>query len=72
MGRSDCLADMNGVYVRTDVERKGQPAIHLWHLEERFGSLSVQKERARTQHTVPTNHLANMDGPSAPRHQPKQ
>jgi hypothetical protein len=34
-------------------------------MEEKFGGLTVWKKgRARTQHGVPTNHLADMDGPN--------
>ena len=65
MGRSDRLANMNEVYMHTKIARKEQPVICLWHMEERFGCLTVPKKgRARTQHGVPTDHLADMDGPN--------
>jgi hypothetical protein len=72
MGRSDRLADMNEVYVHTKTTRKEQPAICLRHIEEKFGGLTVPKKgRARTQHGVPTNQLADMDGPNVRRRQPR-
>jgi hypothetical protein len=41
-------------------------------MEERFGSLIVRNEgRACTQHGVPTDHLADMDGLNICRCQPK-
>jgi hypothetical protein len=46
--------------------------IRLWHMEEKFGSLTVQKKGcARTQHGIPTDHLADMDGPNIHRRQPR-
>jgi G3E family GTPase len=52
--------------------RKEQPAIHLRHMEEKFGGLTVPKKgRARTQHRLPTNQLTNMDGPNVCRRQPR-
>ena len=72
MGRSDHLANMNEVYVHSKTAHKEQPAICLWHMEERFGGLTVSKKgRACTQHGVPTDHLADMDGPNIRRRQPK-
>jgi hypothetical protein len=63
MGRSDRLADINEVYVHMKTARKEQLAICLWHVEEKFGGLTVQKKgHVRTQHGVPTDHLADMDG----------
>jgi hypothetical protein len=59
MGRSDRLIDMNEVYVYTKTTCKEQLTIHLRHMEERFGSLTVWKKgRVCTQHEVPTDHLA--------------
>jgi hypothetical protein len=41
-------------------------------MEERFGGLTVPKKGcARTQHGVPTDHLADMDGPSIYCRQPR-
>ena len=72
MGRSNRLADMNEVYVHTKTTHKEQPAICLRHMEEKFGGLTVRKKgRARTQHGVPNDHLANMDGPNICRRQPR-
>jgi hypothetical protein len=72
MGRGNHLVDMNEVYVRTEAAHKKQPSIHLWHLEEKFGGRTMQKKgRARTQHGVPTDHLASMDGLNIRRHQPR-
>jgi hypothetical protein len=72
MERSDRLADMNKVYVHTKSARKEQLAICLRHMEERFGGLTVPKKgRVCTQHGVPTNHLADMDGPNIHRCQPR-
>jgi hypothetical protein len=52
--------------------RNEQPAIRLQHMEEKFGGLTVPKKgRARTQHGVPTNQLADMDGPNVRCHQPR-
>jgi hypothetical protein len=71
MGRSDCLADMNEVYVHTNTTRKEQSMICLRHMEERFGSLTVPKKGYEcTQHGVPNDHLADMDGPNIRHHQP--
>jgi hypothetical protein len=72
MGRSDRLIDMNEVYVYTKTTCKEQLTIHLRHMEERFGSLTVWKKgRVCTQHEVPTDHLADMDGPNICRCQPR-
>jgi hypothetical protein len=72
MGRGDHLVDMNEVYVHTMTTRKEQPVICLRHMEEKFGGLIVRKKgRARTQHGVPTNHLADMDGPNVRHRQPR-
>ena len=72
MGRSDCLGDMNEVYVHTKTAREEQPAICLRHMEERFGGLTMPKKgRACTQHGVPTDHLADMDGPNIRYRQPR-
>jgi hypothetical protein len=63
---------MNEVYVHTKTTRKEQLAICLRHMEERFGGLTVPKKgRARTQHGVLTNHLADMDSPNIRRCQPR-
>ena len=72
MGRSNRLADMNEVYVHTKTSRKEQPVIRLQHMEEKFSGQTVRKKgRARTQHGVPTNHLADMDGLNICRRQPR-
>jgi hypothetical protein len=72
MGRGNRLADMNEVYVHMKTARKKQPAICFRHMEEKFGGLTVPKKgRARTQHGVPTNQLADMDGPNVRCHQPR-
>ena len=72
MGMSDRLADMNKVYVHTKIAHKEQPTSCLWHMEERFGSLTVPKKgHAYTQHGVPTDHLADMDGSNICRRQPR-
>jgi hypothetical protein len=72
MGRSDRLVDMNEVYVHTKTARKEQSAICLWHMEERFGGLTVPKKGcARTQHGVPTDHLVDMNGPNIRCRQPR-
>jgi hypothetical protein len=72
MGRSDRLADMNEVYVHTKIARNKQPAIRLRHMEEKFGGLTVRKKgRVRTQHGVPTDYLADMDGPNICHRQPR-
>ena len=63
MGRSVRLADMNEVYVYTKTARKDQLVIHLWHMEEKFGGLTLPKKgRACTEHG---------DGPNVCHHQPK-
>jgi hypothetical protein len=57
--------DINEVYVHTKTARMEQSVICLRHMEEKFGGLTMQKKGcAHTQHGVPTNHLANMDGPN--------
>jgi hypothetical protein len=57
--------------VHTKTSHKGQPMIRLWHMEEKFGGLTVRKKGcACTQHGVPTNQLANMDGPNVRCRQP--
>jgi hypothetical protein len=39
--------------------------IHLRHMEEKVDGLTVpKKEHVRTQHDVPTDQLADMDGPN--------
>jgi hypothetical protein len=58
--------------VHMKIARKEQPTICLRHMEEKFGGLIVPKKGcARTQHGVPTNQLANMDGPNICRCQPR-
>jgi hypothetical protein len=60
-----------GVHAHEDNIKK-QLAIRLWHMEEKFSGLTVPKKgRARTQHGVPTNQLADMDGPNVRRRQPR-
>jgi hypothetical protein len=72
MGRGNRLANINEVYVHTKIARKEQPAICLRHMEETFGGLTMPKKgRARTQHGVPTNQLADMDGPNVRCRQPR-
>ena len=72
MGRGNCLADMNEVYVHIKTARKEQLAICLRHIEERFGSLTVPKKgHARTQHGVSTDHLADIDGLNICHRQPR-
>jgi hypothetical protein len=72
MGRGNRCVDINEVHVCTEPERKEQLMIHLWHMEESFGGVAMQKrERERIQHKVPTNHLADMDGSSVRRCQPR-
>jgi hypothetical protein len=72
MGRGNYLADMNEVYVHMKTTHKKQLAIRLWHMEEKFGGLTVPKKgRARTQHGVPTDQLADMDGLNVRRRQPR-
>jgi hypothetical protein len=49
MGGSNRFVDMNEVHVHTKTVRTEQPAIHLRHVEEKFGGLTVPKKgRART------------------------
>jgi hypothetical protein len=63
---------MNEVYMHTKTTRKEQSVICLQHMEEKFSGLTVRKKGcARTQHGVPTNQLANMDGPNVRRRQPR-
>jgi hypothetical protein len=63
---------MNEVYMHTKTACKEQSAICLWHMEERFGGLTVPKKgRACTQHRVPTDHLVDMDGLNIHRRQPR-
>jgi hypothetical protein len=58
--------------VHTKTAHKEQPVICLQHMEEKFGGLTVQKKgRVRTQHGVPTNQLADMDGLNVCRRQPR-
>jgi hypothetical protein len=72
MGMSDRLADMNKVYVYTKTARKEQPMIHLQHMEEKFGGLTMPKKgRTRTQHGVLTNQLVDMNGSNIRRCQPR-
>jgi hypothetical protein len=72
MERSNHLVDMNKVYVHTKTTHKEQPAIRLRYMEEKFGGLTVRKKgHACTQHGVPTDHLANMDGPNICCRQPR-
>jgi hypothetical protein len=72
MGRNDCLANMNKVYVHMKTTRKDQPVIRLRYMEEKFGGQTMRKKgRASTQHGVPTNQLADMDGPNVCLHQPR-
>jgi hypothetical protein len=62
---------MNEVYVHTKITHKEQLTICLLHMEERFGGLTMPKKgRACTQHGIPTDHLADMDGPNIHRRQP--
>jgi hypothetical protein len=59
--------------VHTKTTRKEEPVICLRHMEEKFGGLTVPKKgREHTQHEVPTNQLADMDGPNVHRCQPRQ
>jgi hypothetical protein len=72
MGRGNHLPNMNEVHVCTEAVHKDQLAIHFQHMEERFGGIAMQKrEHERTQHKVPTDHLADMDGLSIHRRQPR-
>jgi hypothetical protein len=65
MGKSNSLADMNEMYVHTKTTCKEQSAICLRHMEERLDGLTVPKKGcARTQHGIPADHLADMDGPN--------
>jgi hypothetical protein len=58
--------------MHTKITRKEQPVIRLRHMEEKFGGLTVRKKGCvRTQHRVPTNHLADMDDPNIRRRQPR-
>jgi hypothetical protein len=58
--------------VHMKTAHKKQPAIHLRHMEEKFGGLTVPKKGCeRTQHRVPNNQLADMDGPNVRRRQPR-
>jgi hypothetical protein len=51
---------------------KEQPAICLRHMEERFGGLTMPKKGcACTQHEVPTDHLADIDGSNIRHRQPR-
>jgi hypothetical protein len=72
MERSNHLVDMNKVYMCIEASCKEQLAISLRHMEEKFGGLTMRKKGCvRTQHEVPTNHLANMNGPNVHRCQPR-
>jgi hypothetical protein len=72
MGKSNRLPNMNTVYVHTKTTCKEQPGIRLQHMEEKFGGLTIRKKGcACTQHRVPTDHLADMDGPNICRRQPR-
>jgi hypothetical protein len=63
---------MNEVYVHIKTTCKEQPAICLWHMEERFGGLTMPKKGcAHTQIGVRTDHLVDIDGPNIRRHQPR-
>jgi hypothetical protein len=58
--------------VHTKTACKEQPAIYLWHMKVKFGCLTMPKKgHARTQHRVPTNQLADMDGPNVRCCQPR-
>jgi hypothetical protein len=58
--------------VHMKTAHKEQPTICLRHMEEKFGGLTMpKKRRARTQHGVPTNQLADMDGPNICHRQPR-
>jgi transposase len=58
--------------VHTKTAYKEQLAIRLRHMEEKFGGLIMRKKgRVRTQHGVPTDHLADMDGSNICRRQPR-
>jgi hypothetical protein len=58
--------------VHTKIAHKEQPAIRLRHMKEKFGGLTIQKKGcAHTQHRIPTNHLADMDGPNIRCRQPR-
>jgi hypothetical protein len=51
--------------VRSKAVHKAQSAIHLWHMDEKFGGIAVQnRKRLHTQHGVPTNHFADIGGPN--------
>ena len=63
---------MNEVYVDMKIAHKEQPVICLWQMEERFGGFTVPKKgRSRTQHGVPIDHLADIDGPNIRCRQPR-
>jgi hypothetical protein len=63
---------MKEVYLHTKIARKEQSVIRLRYKEEKFGGLTMPKKgRARTQHEVPTNQLADMDGLTVRRCQPR-
>jgi hypothetical protein len=63
---------MNKVYMCTEASHKEQQAISLWHMEEKFGGLTMWKKGCvHTQHGVPTDHLANMDCPKVRHRQPR-
>jgi hypothetical protein len=71
MGRSDRLADMNEVYMHTKTACKEQLVILFEAMEEKFDGLTMRKKgHVCTQHGVPTNHLADMDGLNIHRRQP--
>jgi hypothetical protein len=73
MGRSNRFADMNEVYMHMKIALKEQPTIRLLHMEKKFGGLTVPKKgRARIQHGVLTNQLADMDCPNVRHHQLRQ
>ena len=57
--------DSSKVYVHSKAACKDQPAIHLWHMDERFGGIAVQKRKQlHTQHGVPTDHFVDVGGPN--------
>jgi hypothetical protein len=63
---------MNEVYMHTKAACKEQPAIRLQNMKERFGGLTMQRKgRASTQHEVPIDHLADMDGSNVRHRQPR-
>jgi hypothetical protein len=72
MERSDHLVNMNDVYVHIEAAHQEQLAIRLRHMDERFDGLTMRKKRhVGTQHGVPTDHFADMDGPNVCRRQPR-